>query len=260
MSIEESSEYILLTTDKIKIVYEMHGFGPTILFLHGWAATRNFWFAVKELENHRTILFDMRGHGDSDKAKDYSQSRILSDIVELLEATGTTDLILVGHSLGGIIATKFAREFGEQYNIRKIILVATPPTFKISFLSRTILSFLLLVAPAVLRKTFTPKTLYEPKEDLLKFIWAESAKGSRIAYIKYLNEWNGTTIMEDLQSLDIPKVAIIPKNDRTVPAEIQEEAYRELCEIITIDNAGHNVMIEKPQEFKQALLKAIYLD
>ena len=254
---QEEQEFILETSDGTKIIYETHGYGPAVLFIHGWAATRNFWKAVRHIEGFRTILFDLRGHGDSDRSKDYSRERILQDIVELLETTGSRELSIVGHSLGGVIATKFAVEYEEYFKINKLILVATPPIFKLGAFRRFVIGTLMTLAPAILQKTFTPKTLHNPNKELLEFIWRESAKGSRIAYIKYLKNWDGASIIEDLKNMELGKYAIIPGDDKTTPTDIQVDYYKDVCQIYKIAEAGHNVMLEKPDEFRRALIEIL---
>ncbi|MCR8453591.1 MAG: alpha/beta hydrolase [Crenarchaeota archaeon] len=250
-------EYIAIMSDGTKIVYDAIDYGHTVLFIHGWAATRAFWHPVRNLPGFRKIIPDLRGHGDSDKSKDYSLERILMDLSELLRGLGVTELSIVGHSLGGVIAAKFASQASE-FKVRDLILVATPPEIKFSKLKLLNTAFLLRFLTPVARRTITPRTLYQPRKDLLEFIWRESAKGSIKAYIEFLKTFNGVSIVEDLKAIKARKVAIIPKYDLAVPFEYQKSAYSELCdEIIVIDEAGHNLMLEKPEEFAQILNKIL---
>lgn len=245
---------LAIMSDHTKIAYEEIGYGPSAIFIHGWAATKNFWNAVRTIENFRIILFDLRGHGESDKPKHYSYDRILRDVYELITGLGVRDLYLVGHSMGGIIATKIATLYADFFNVKKLVLVATPPEMKLGFLKRTLMSFMLIFLTPLLRKTFTPKTLYEPKEEILRFIWEESAKGSKRAYIKYLKIFDNVSITQDLEQIRAEKIAIIPSHDKIVPTDIQKQVYSELCDkIITIENVGHNVMLEKPEEFRKII-------
>jgi len=244
-------------SDGTKIAYEAIGYGHTVLFIHGWAATRNFWNAIRDIPGLRKILFDLRGHGESDRAKDYSMNRILLDISELLHTLGVKELSVVGHSLGGIIATKFASST-DEFKVRDLILVATPPEVKFSRLKLLFLSFSLRFMTPLMRKTITPKMLYKPKQELLEFIWNESAKGSVGAYIKIMKAFNGVSIIEDLKAIQAHKVAIIPQYDRFVSPEYQKQIYSGLCdEVIVVDECGHNLMLEKPDEFAEILSRIL---
>lgn len=248
---------LALMSDGTKIAYEDLGYGFPILFIHGWACTRNFWNCVRDLPNFRKILFDMRGHGDSDPAKNYNVERMLLDVEELLYTLGIKELSIVGHSLGGIIATKFATMY-EEYKIKHLILVATPPTIKMSGLKLFFTGIMLRFLSPILKKSITPKMLYKPTQDLLEFIWSESAKGSTSAYIKLLKSFNGLSIIDDLPKIKAKKIAIIPSHDNYVPTEYQKQVYSELCDdIVVINETGHNLMLEKPQEFKNILEKVL---
>jgi len=109
-----------------------------------------------------------------------------------------------------------------------------------------------------LRKTFTPKTLYKPNEDILEFIWRESSKGSKIAYIRYLKAFDGVSISETLEEIESQKIAIIPANDNVVPTEMQKEAYSRVCDkVVIVEECGHNIMLEKPSEFREILEKIL---
>jgi len=248
---------MMITSDNIKIAYEEHGFGIPVLLIHGWAATRNFWRGVKELEGFRTILPDLRGHGESDRAKSYTKERIILDLYELAVGLGLKELCIVGHSLGGIIATKFAVSFPE-FTIRKLILVATPPIFKIGKFKRMLTTLMLYLFNPILRRRFTPKTLYRRDKELLEFIWSESAKGSRRAYVKFLSAFDGESIIDDLEEIKAEKIAIIPSHDNIIPTDLQKQTYSELCDkTIIIEECGHNLMLEKPEEFHRILLDVL---
>jgi len=58
----------LLDRDGVKIYYEDHGHGPPILLSHGYSATCRMWNEqiAALVARHRVIVWDMRGHGESD--------------------------------------------------------------------------------------------------------------------------------------------------------------------------------------------------
>lgn len=250
-------EYLAVMSDGTKIVYEVIDHGHTVLFIHGWAATRAFWHSVRDLPGFRKILFDLRGHGDSDRSKDYTVERILMDISELLSGLGVKEISIVGHSLGGVIAAKFASS-SKEFEVKNLILVATPPEIKFSRLELISTSFSLRFLRSVMKQKMTPRMLYRPRREILEFIWRESAKGSVKAYIELLKAFNGVSIVEDLERIKARKVAIVPRYDLVVPSEYQKQVYSKLCdEVIIVDEVGHNIMLEKPEEFAQILNKII---
>ena len=62
----------MLDRDGVGICYEMHGEGPAILLSHGYSATCRMWdVQVAALRDRfRVIVWDMRGHGQSDVPTD----------------------------------------------------------------------------------------------------------------------------------------------------------------------------------------------
>ena len=85
-----------------------------VLLVHGWGACAyTYRFALEALARagHRALSFDLRGHGLSDKpigAEHYRTSAFLEDVRDLLDAIGVRRTAIVGHSLGGGIAMRFA--------------------------------------------------------------------------------------------------------------------------------------------------------
>ncbi|MEU9304084.1 alpha/beta hydrolase [Streptomyces sp. NPDC048269] len=58
----------------------------------------------------RVIAPDQRGHGDSDRAGDYTRAGYVADLVALLAHLGIDETVVLGHSLGGINAYHLAAE------------------------------------------------------------------------------------------------------------------------------------------------------
>ena len=61
-----------LNRDGVELYYEVHGEGPALLLTHGYSATSQMWRGqVEALSKHHTlVLWDMRGHGQSDYPAD----------------------------------------------------------------------------------------------------------------------------------------------------------------------------------------------
>src|SRR3954451_13853562 len=100
--------------DGVKIHYEVYGDGPTLILTHGYSSTSAMWQGqVAELsKHHRLILWDMRGHGQSDYPEDpkaYSEALTVGDIAALLDAVGAKKAIVGGLSLGGYMSLAFYR-------------------------------------------------------------------------------------------------------------------------------------------------------
>ncbi|MDQ0750261.1 pimeloyl-ACP methyl ester carboxylesterase [Streptomyces africanus] len=96
-------------------VRDYGGGGQDVLLLHGGGRTAEDWdpFASVLLENGlRPVAMDLRSHGDSGSAP-WSWSAAADDVSAVVEALGLSKPIVIGHSLGGMVAAVWATEHPE---------------------------------------------------------------------------------------------------------------------------------------------------
>ncbi len=90
----------------------------TILLLHGVAETSKvFWrrFLPHFERDYSLVALDLRGHGDSARPpRGYTATDQAQLVAQVIDALGLGQPVLLGHSLGGIIATKFAILFPNR--------------------------------------------------------------------------------------------------------------------------------------------------
>jgi len=118
-----------ITVHGAELVYEDIGAGPRPLVLaHGLTGFRDdFREQMPALATlGRTILYDHRGHGDSTNTGDaasYSFAQLVTDLAALLDARGVARCDLLGHSMGGMIALRFALAHPER--VASLVLMDT---------------------------------------------------------------------------------------------------------------------------------------
>jgi pimeloyl-ACP methyl ester carboxylesterase len=122
-----------LDRNGVKIYYEEHGHGPPILLSHGYSATCRMWDGqVAALTpRHRVILWDMRGHGETDDPDDpaaYSAALTVEDMAALLRHCGIDRAVIGGLSLGGYMSLAFHLAHPEM--VRALMLFDTGPGFR----------------------------------------------------------------------------------------------------------------------------------
>ncbi len=122
-----------LDRDGVKIHYEVHGSGPPLLLTHGYSSTSAMWQGQIEAlsRRHRLVLWDMRGHGQSDYPDDpaaYSEEATVADMAALLDAVGAPSAVIGGLSLGGYMSLAFCRAHPER--VRALLIIDTGPGFK----------------------------------------------------------------------------------------------------------------------------------
>lgn len=102
------------------------GKGPDVVLLHGWGMNADVWEdVVTDLaNNYRVSIVDLPGHGRSiDVVEDYSLGNLARQVMDVIQK----DSILVGWSLGGLVATQITLDYPGL--IKKLVLVASAPQF-----------------------------------------------------------------------------------------------------------------------------------
>ena len=116
--------------DGAKLYVEDFGDGPPILFICGGNLThRSFDSQVAALAGRfRTITFDWRGTGASDKPRGgYNSDIAVADIRTLIEKLGAAPAVLVGHGLGAHLALLLAHAHPDL--VKGLFLTAAAPWF-----------------------------------------------------------------------------------------------------------------------------------
>jgi pimeloyl-ACP methyl ester carboxylesterase len=102
------------------------GAGPPIVLLHGPGAYAAAWMRVIPdlVTTHRVVAPDLPGQGASTTAVDALEAEnVVAWLAELIERTCPTPPVVVGHTLGGAIAARFAGDHGER--LSRLVLVDT---------------------------------------------------------------------------------------------------------------------------------------
>lgn len=104
--------------------------GSPVVMLHGLfvGSMASFYFTAAPAlaESHRVLLYDLRGHGKSERAKTgYDVPTMTADLEAVVDALAEAERIsLVGHSYGAVIALQYALRHPEK--IEKLVLVDAP--------------------------------------------------------------------------------------------------------------------------------------
>ncbi len=101
-----------LVRDGTRLYFEDAGSGtPPLLFVHGWTCNHTMFAPQIEAfrERHRVVAVDLRGHGQSDKpAQAYTMPAFADDLAWLCRELGIERPVVIGHSMGGVIALTLA--------------------------------------------------------------------------------------------------------------------------------------------------------
>jgi pimeloyl-ACP methyl ester carboxylesterase len=245
------TQMVSIEDNKIAIK-ETEGKGQVVLLIHGNSLSSKSF--NKQLESSlgnsfHLIAIELPGHGDSPPAIDpvttYSFPGYADAIIAVMKKLNLSNIVLVGHSLGGHIALEVSEKFSE---IKGIFIFGTPP---------------LGVPPdinqAFLDMTLRPSTLVKDKNDIPQFIEEDIAKtdpNARKFMIRNTIKNKFTDEIEIVAKLKIPLAVIHGAFDQAINLKYINHIQMPTLwknKIHIIQNAGHTPQWESPEEFNSLL-------
>jgi len=247
---------------------------PPILFLHGIMSHRGVWTrTIKTLQqDFHCIAIDHLGFGDSDKPKDgdYTIAKQAERALKVADHFGFKQFAIVGHSMGGQIATYLAASLAPN-RANKLVSVDGVVTGKLSYRAQTLNRSLIVageIIPAIYKlaimlfnssKPFSCwgfKVWFHKPEDLPFDSWKldrDKAIDPANAYStpKAWRSLNATNLTFILKNIPVPTLVIFGEQDGTVPVEQAHIFKAELpsAQFVMIQNCGHFPMYEKFDEY-----------
>jgi pimeloyl-ACP methyl ester carboxylesterase len=108
----------------LRVRYVRAGSGPPLLLVHGTAASIDTWRdLLPELaQRYEVVALDLPGFGASDQPADLSGAAYPGVLLALMDRLELTRAVLVGHSLGGAVATLVAAQHPER--VERLVLIA----------------------------------------------------------------------------------------------------------------------------------------
>jgi pimeloyl-ACP methyl ester carboxylesterase len=240
--------------DGVKIHYEVHGDGPPLILTHGYSSTSGMWQGqVAALSrHHKLILWDMRGHGQSDYPNDpkaYSEAATVGDIAALLDAVGAVSAIVGGLSLGGYMSLAFYRAHPER--VSALLIIDTGPGFKKDDAREVWNKRALDTADrydreglAVLKSATRERSTANHRD----------ATGLARAARGMLTQ-RDARVIEVLPAIKVPSLVVVGADDTPFLAASDYMAAKiPGAQKVVIPAAGHAVNIDQPQAFIDAVL------
>jgi non-heme chloroperoxidase len=117
--------------DGMNMYYKDWGTGQPIVFNHGWPLTADAFedqmFHMAS-NGYRCVAVDRRGHGRSDQTwHGNDMDTYADDLAELINYLDLKDAILVGHSTGGGVITRYIGRHGTKRVAKAVLISAVPP-------------------------------------------------------------------------------------------------------------------------------------
>jgi pimeloyl-ACP methyl ester carboxylesterase len=114
--LSRSEKRTVIACDGVEIAASLDGHGPAVIMLHGITEDQQTWQRfVAPLSRQATVVrLDFRGHGRSQRVETANYDDLVNDVTAVVNALGLDQPIYVGHSLGGVIASYCAADYGAS--------------------------------------------------------------------------------------------------------------------------------------------------
>jgi pimeloyl-ACP methyl ester carboxylesterase len=115
-----------ITRDGVRIAYEITGCGRPLVLVHGLGDERSLWSPLVErfAPHFCCLTLDLRGHGESTGGLDFDPFGLHRDLDAVISDAGLEQPVLIGHSLGGFVATAYAG--AHPAKVRAVVNVDQP--------------------------------------------------------------------------------------------------------------------------------------
>ena len=235
-----------------------------MVILHGLFGYSDNWqtHAKKLAEYYQVILVDQRNHGHSDWSYKISYDLMAEDLKELFDELNLEEVILLGHSMGGKTAMKFAQNYPDY--LEKLIVVdigtKTYPSHHEQILAGLHAIDLNVIHSRSEAEEAMAKYIESNgvRQFLLKNLyWAQKGKLAWRMNIPVLEQemW---AILQGLPSNEvlIPTLFIRGMMSDYILGEDIPDLENQFSDshFVSVENAGHWVHAEAPEEFIEAVL------
>jgi len=252
----------------------------TVIILHGLYGVSDNWMTIANnlSEKFRVILPDQRNHGRSPHHPEHTYEALATDLLELIDEKGLQKVILVGHSMGGKTAMRFALDHSELVEHMVVIDIAPKDYSRFANYAEItanhdyMIDAMLSVDPTLMANRSEIDYAFKkllPSKTLRQFLMKNIRRSTSGKYQWQLN-------LEALKT-NLPEIMDgFSKDDRgsaTVRSEVPSlfikggqspyikdedsliiNRFFPKSQIVTIPNAGHWLHTEQPELFLKTLL------
>ncbi|EME79539.1 uncharacterized protein MYCFIDRAFT_90050 [Pseudocercospora fijiensis CIRAD86] len=247
----------LLNRHGVHIYYEVYGSpgARPLILTHGYSSTSAMWHGQVEAlsKDLRLIIWDMRGHGQSDYPSDpqaYSEAHTVADMGAILDETvgAGTKAIVGGLSLGGYMSMAFYLMHPER--VGALLIIDTGPGFKSD-------------AARDSWNESAHKTASQFETQGLEILLQQSPERSRVAHrnakglalaAKGMLAQRDARVIDSLSGIRVPSLIVVGADDKPFLAA-SEYMTKKIpgAEKVVVPNAGHAVNIDQPDAFLEAI-------
>ncbi|MEO7939572.1 MAG: alpha/beta hydrolase [Burkholderiaceae bacterium] len=243
------------------------GGGTTAIFLlHGVGGGKQAWptnMPALAGAGYRAIAWDMPGYGDSASVNPYTTSELAQALHRLILQTGASRNVVLGHSMGGMVAQELAALWPAQ--VDGLILSATSAAFgradgawQQQFLQQRFAPLDAGMDMAALAQQLVP-TMMAPDADVaaLRLACTVMAAVPQSSYRAALQAIVSFNRLEDLARIKVPVLCLCGEHDRNAAPHVMQRMAERIPQgrYQCLAGVGHLANMEQPQAFNGAALQ-----
>jgi len=240
---------------------------PPVVLLHGITGHARVWdhLAERLAPRHRVLVLDQRGHGDSDPAPDddYRVGTMADDVAAFVGSLRLDRFALLGHSMGGRIAIKYAADHAAR--LERLVIVDIGPDINLAGLQR-VRDMMANAPERIESEEWAVEYIRRanPLQDV-DMLRERVRHGLRRApdgeltwkYAKGLRDMmregrrDAVDLWEPLPRIPCPTLIVRGAESDILSAEVAKKMAERLPDgrVVEIAGAGHTVPADRPEEF-----------
>jgi pimeloyl-ACP methyl ester carboxylesterase len=246
---------------------------PTILMVHGFGVSGHMFdeFAQRAQDRYHLVAIDQRGHGDSDWSAegDYSRDAFVEDLEGFRKSLGLEDIILMGHSMGGLNAVAYVNRYPAQ--VKALVLVDVGPEAAKEGVDNIVrftrgpdeLDFDEFVEMA---HRFNPRRSLENIRERMRHRLRQTEGGKwtwkfdkrfreQDGVLKVGSELSNDEMWQLFRSVHVPTLLVRGSESDVLTQEVAERVVSEMekAKLALVPGAGHSVPGDNPDDFTEAV-------
>lgn len=243
---------------------------PCIVFLHGAGCDHTFWALQTRYFAHHgwsVLALDLPGHGQTDGVPPVSIAMAVTWVSQVLAHLQIGPAILVGHSLGSLIALELAAQHPTKVSKLALLGAAVPMAVNAEFLELARLNDHKAIA---LMNDWSHTRRTHMGGARIPGLWIiglgirtveRSSPGVLYAGLNACNNYSPEQGYAAARQVACPVLMLMGERDLMAPAKLARRLGEKLrqVEYVTINNSGHMMVGERPDETLTALKRFIEL-
>ena len=278
--VERPDHAVVRTPDGAQLaVWDLEGQGsdadaPVVVLPHCWGCSHEIWLPVARRlreQGARVVLYDQRGHGASTRGTaPLTIETLAHDLAAVLDATDVRDVVLAGHSMGGMTIMSLAAHRPDvlKERAKATVLVATAATNPGTVSARGAKAANALVASQLVTRAMQSRNGHvfvrgafgenpvRSHMDLTRDLFGGCHGSVRGDFLLSMSTMD---LLDGVATIAVPTTVMVGTRDTlTLPKKADQiVATVPGARLVTLQNRGHMLPLEDPDAVTDEIVRAV---